>query len=169
MDVKEFKQRFIPCSQNMYWTAYRLSGSDSEAQDIVQETFLRLWTHREKLSEVINAEAYCVRMVRNVFVDMHRVKKLKIAAIDGEVVRVADADDVGQGMEQRQMADVAKQMIDKLPEQQRKIIMMKDVEDYSYDEIAEATGMNGSTIRTTLSRARKTVRKMFNSVGLTKQ
>ena len=97
------------------------------------------------------------------------MKKLKIAAIDGEVVRVADADDVGQGMEQRQMADVAKLMIDKLPEQQRKIIMMKDVEDYSYDEIAEATGMNGSTIRTTLSRARKAVRKMFNSVGLTKQ
>ena len=72
MDINDFKEKYITCSKTMYWAAYRLTGNSDEAEDIVQETFLRLWSHREFLDNVGNAEAYSVRMVRNVYIDKRR-------------------------------------------------------------------------------------------------
>ena len=52
MDINDFKEKYITCSKTMYWAAYRLTGNSDEAEDIVQETFLRLWSHREFLDNV---------------------------------------------------------------------------------------------------------------------
>ncbi len=137
MDINDFKEKYITCSKTMYWAAYRLTGNNDEAEDIVQETFLRLWTHREFLDNVGNAEAY---------------------------LQIASADDIVRRTEHRDLADKARDIIDRLPEQQRRIVIMKDIEDMTYDEMAGLTGLTVQNLRTLLSRGRKTLRQLITGL-----
>ena len=161
MEITEFKERFVSCSRTMFWAAYRLTGSNDDAEDLVQETFLRLWTHRDKLGSIANAEAYTVRMVRNVWLDRRRIPRPNVVERERETVRIASDDDVGHAIEQRDLADKANDIINRLPENQRQIIIMKDIEDRPYEEIAATTGLTTNHLRTLLCRARKTLRTVI--------
>ena len=161
MDASVFKQRFVPCSRALYWTAFRLTGHAAEAEDLVQEVFLKLWTQRDRLPQMDSEEAYCVRMVRNVFLDRRRSARLQLS---GEPIAdrsvVAD-DDVVAHAELCDLAAHAKALMERLPEQQRTVMMLKDVEDRTYEEVAERTGLTQGNLRVVLSRARKTIRRLL--------
>ncbi|MGM9699956.1 MAG: RNA polymerase sigma factor [Prevotella sp.] len=161
MDASVFKQRFVPCSRTMYWTAFRLTGHAAEAEDLVQEVYLKLWTQRDRLPRMDSEEAYCVRMVRNVFLDRRRSARLPLS---GEPIAdrsaVAD-DDVAAHTELCDLAARAKALMDRLPEQQRTVMMLKDVDDCTYEEVAERTGLTPGNLRVVLSRARKTIRRLL--------
>ena len=161
MEITEFKERFVSCSRTMFWAAYRLTGSNDDAEDLVQETFLRLWTHRDKLGSIANAEAYTVRMVRNVWLDRRRIPRPNVVERERETARIAPDDDVGHAIAQRDLADKANDIINRLPENQRQIIIMKDIEDRPYEEIAATTGLTTNHLRTLLCRARKTLRTVI--------
>lgn len=164
MDITEFKEKYITCSKTMYWAAYRLTGSSDEAEDIVQETFVRLWTHRGLLDTVGNAEAYSVRMVRNVYIDKRRGQHIDVVASGTENLQIASAEDIARRIEQRDLADKTRDIIDRLPEQQRRIVIMKDIEDMTYDEMAGLTGLTVQNLRTLLSRGRKTLRQFIKGL-----
>lgn len=164
MDITEFKEKYITCSKTMYWAAYRLTGSSDEAEDIVQETFVRLWTHRGLLDTVGNAEAYSVRMVRNVYIDKRRGQHIDVVASGTENLQIASAEDIARRTEQRDLADKTRDIIDRLPEQQRRIVIMKDIEDMTYDEMAGLTGLTVQNLRTLLSRGRKTLRQFIKGL-----
>lgn len=164
MDITEFKKKYITCSKTMYWAAYRLTGSSDEAEDIVQETFVRLWTHRGLLDTVGNAEAYSVRMVRNVYIDKRRGQHIDVVASGTENLQIASAEDIARRTEQRDLADKTRDIIDRLPEQQRRIVIMKDIEDMTYDEMAGLTGLTVQNLRTLLSRGRKTLRQFIKGL-----
>ena len=69
MDAAEFKQQFLPCHQKLYRTAYRLMGNSRDAEDMVQEAYLKLWNKRNELTEILNPEAYCVVFIKNLCYD----------------------------------------------------------------------------------------------------
>lgn len=164
MDINDFKEKYITCSKTMYWAAYRLTGNSDEAEDIVQETFVRLWTHRGLLDTVGNAEAYSVRMVRNVYIDKRRGQHIDVVASGTENLQIASAEDIARRTEQRDLADKTRDIIDRLPEQQRRIVIMKDIEDMTYDEMAGLTGLTVQNLRTLLSRGRKTLRQLITGL-----
>ena len=68
MEASEFKARFLPLSRRMYWAAWRLTENREESEDLVQDVFLRLWTQRDELPEIENAEAYCVKLIQHGFI-----------------------------------------------------------------------------------------------------
>ena len=76
MEVSEFKRLFLPCSNKLYLVAWRLTHNRQEAEDLVQETMLKLWTQRNKLHELNNSEAFSVRTLHNIFIDQNRKKHL---------------------------------------------------------------------------------------------
>lgn len=145
----------------MYWAAFRLTGHAAEAEDLVQEVYLKLWTQRDRLPPMDSEEAYCVRMVRNVFLDRRRSARLPLS---GESIAdrsaVAD-DDVAAHTELCDLAARARALMDRLPEQQRTVMMLKDVDDCTYEEVAERTGLTQGNLRVVLSRARKTIRRLL--------
>lgn len=161
MEASVFKQRFIPCSHAMYWMAYRLTGNVAEAEDLVQEVFLKLWTQRSRLPEMDNAEAYCIRMVRNLYTDRCRTSRLPLTDTRMAEQTVKAEEDVAARTEQCDFADKARRLIARLPEQQRTVMTLKDVEGRSYEEVAAATGLTQGNLRVILSRARKSVRRFF--------
>ena len=159
MEVSEFKRLFLPCSNKLYLVAWRLTHNRQEAEDLVQETMLKLWTQRNKLHELKNSEAFSVRTLHNIFIDQNRKKHL--AETDSppeEMTLKANECDASEMMQQKETGVILTRLIAKLPKQQRDIITLKDIDDFSYEEIAQQTGLSMINIRVHLSRARKQIR-----------
>lgn len=163
MDASEFKQRFLPFHRKLYCVAFSLTGNREDAEDMVQDAYLRLWDRRDELDRVVNAEAFCVTVLKNVCFNALRSRK-PISATEDETMPVAADVDVGREVESRDAVSVVSELIKRLPPNQRQVIVMRDVGDCPYEEIEAATGMSAGNIRTLLSRARKKIKEQFTAI-----
>lgn len=154
----------MPYSGRMYATALSLTCDGQEAEDAVQDAYLRLWTRRDTLPRMDNAEAYCVTLVKHVCYDRLRSRRLTPDGNGIETMRKAAQTDTAEEVEAKDHAAIMRRCIARLPETARLLVVMRDVNGLGYDEIAQATGLAPSNIRVTLSRARKTLREQFNAI-----
>ncbi len=162
MQASEFKQLFLPLSRQIYWMAWRLTGNAEEAEDLTQEVYAQLWTKRESLSGISNPIAYCSVLVRNLYLNQVRKQRVETTEMARELF-VADGNRLEDAIEQRQACEQVMRLIGQLPEQQRKIVTMHDVEGCSNEEIRQQTGLASTHVRVLLSRARKTIRQLFKN------
>ena len=162
MQASEFKQLFLPLSRQIYWMAWRLTGNAEEAEDLTQEVYAQLWTKRESLSDISNPIAYCGVLVRNLYLNQVRKQRVETTEMARELF-VADGNRLEDAIEQRQACEQVMRLIGQLPEQQRKIVTMHDVEGCSNEEIRQQTGLASTHVRVLLSRARKTIRQLFKN------
>ena len=160
MSATAFKKKFLPLSRRMYWTAWQMTGNTQEAEDLVQEAFLRLWQKRELTENIKNAEAYCVTLIKNLYLNQIRRKQIPITDEPSDELTAVDENenDIEEKLERKEESNQVKLLINQLPEQQRKIITLHDMEDMSNEEIQQQTGLQPTNIRVILSRARKTIR-----------
>jgi RNA polymerase sigma-70 factor (ECF subfamily) len=158
MPARDFKTEVLPISNKLLRFARQILQNEEEAKDVLQDVFLKLWQKREELEKVDNLEAFAVRMIRNRCLDVIRSRR----TVSMEVVKRAEKpeEDISDTdyLENSEMSGLVKKIISGLPELQRTIIQLRDIEQLEYEEIAEATDMNVNTIRVNLSRARKKVR-----------
>lgn len=161
MDASQFKSTFLPASELMYRVAVRLTGNRQEAEDLVQEAFLRLWTRRERIGRIERPDAYATMLLRHIHCDRLRLTALRESDIPSEELTAAVSEDLGRFIEQADIATHVKTIIARLPDAQRLIITLKDVEGLEYEEIACRTGLTEGNVRVILSRARKAVREHF--------
>lgn len=164
MDASDFKKIFLPCHRRMYAAAWRLTGNQQEAEDLVQDALLRLWTKRDDLTLPEKPEAFAVTTLRNLYYDQHRKKHLQENDEEPADHQMPAVGDVSAEIEQRQEALMVTQAIAFLPEKQRLVITLHDIDDLSYEEIEARTGLSAVNIRVALSRARKAVRDKLKTL-----
>jgi RNA polymerase sigma-70 factor (ECF subfamily) len=163
MELEKFKSNVIPLREKLQSFAGSILSNDFEAEDAVQETFLRLWNVRSQLENHPNVGGFAMQTLKNICIDKLRGTRYKIS---NEAIDISDNTPTPyQYTEQNNEITVIRRIIDMLPPTQRMIIMMRDVEGYELDEIAEITGSDNSSIRVNLSRARKTVRNKFMNLN----
>ncbi len=163
MDLNQFKSEIIPLRQKLYHFAWKLLENEADAEDAVQETFLRLWNNRDKLDNINNSGAFAMQTVKNICIDKIRARRFELSTEetpDPDVWQQTPYAD----MEQKDSVQLIRGIIERLPELQRKIILMRDVEGYELQEIATITGTHVSAVTMNLSRARKKVREEFITV-----
>lgn len=163
MDASEFKRTFLPLSRRMYWAAWRLTENKEEAEDLVQDVFLRLWMQRDTLPEIQNAEAYCVKLVQRRFLDLRRSRHNE-SSLPQDISLLPSGEDLHREAELRDHAEQARRLIEALPENQRQVIILRDIEDKPYDDIAQETGLTQVNVRALISRARRTIREKFGKL-----
>lgn len=162
MDTAEFKQQFLPYHRKLYRVAFRLTGNPQDAEDMVQEAYLKLWNKRNELTEILNPEAYCVVFIKNLCYDtLRRVQPDKDGRVSEELKLPADTNIIRE-VEQQDEVNQLRRLIDRLPDQQRQVLLLRDVNDFSFEEIGEATGLSAVNIRVLLSRARKKIREQYS-------
>lgn len=163
MTAEDFKARFLPFAERMYWTARRMADGRQEAEDIVQDVMLKLWLSRDQLPPMQNAEAYCLSMVvrRSLDLRCRRQPHAEVGAAEG----MPSGDDLMREAELRSDAERLRQLVDQLPEGQRRVVWLRDVEQMDYDEIAERTGQSAVNVRKLLSRGRQAIRERFKRLS----
>lgn len=161
MDASQFKQLFLPCHRKLFAIARRLDGSGEQAEDMVQETYLRLWTQRNYIGSPDNPEAYAATVLRRIFYDRMRSSRLPESDTDVGNLRIVSDQDAERDIETADECRMIRRMIASLPEPQCRIMMMRDVEERSYGEISDETGLTEVNVRSILSRARKKIREQI--------
>lgn len=164
MDTEEFKRRCLPLHIRLYQTAFRLLGNAMDAEDMVQEAYLKLWEKRDELERVANLEAYCTSLIRNLCIDAFRQKRPEENGPLPEEWSLTDKENGETALEIRDETDQLIKLIGRLPEGQRTVMTLHDVEGCSYEEIEETTGYTAINIRVMLSRARKKIREQFERI-----
>ena len=170
MQKEEYLDIVMPLKDKLYRLAKRILVSHDEAEDAVQEVYLKLWNGREKIKKYNKPEAFAMTMIKNYCLDRIKSKQASNLTIVHQNYKSNDARTEDQ-VEAKDEVGMVFEIMKKLPEQQRIILQLRDVEEYDYSEIAEVMEMNETAIRVNLSRARKMVReeliKKYN-YGLTK-
>jgi RNA polymerase sigma-70 factor (ECF subfamily) len=160
MQQKEFITMVSPFKDKIFRLAKRLLISTEEAEDATQEVMVKLWTKNETLSELRSMEAMAMTMTKNYCLDQLKSKRA------GNLTLVHTNYTDSQASLQQKLEDVdswswVEKIINDLPEQQKLIIQMRDIEQYEFEDIAKTLGMSEATIRVALSRARKTIREVM--------
>ncbi len=164
MPASLFKQLLLPLYPRLQRVALRLLGNAEDAEDMVQEVYMKLWNKRDALPDVKDVEAYCVTLTKNMCIDRLRMAEMEKADVDEVPTMLAATDDVEAQVERHDAVEQVKQIIETLPEHQQQVITLRDMEDCSFEEIAEQTGLTAVNIRMLLSRARKTIRERFKKL-----
>ncbi|GAA0728210.1 sigma-70 family RNA polymerase sigma factor [Aquimarina litoralis] len=142
----------------LYRLAKRLLVSNEEAEDATQEILLKLWRNKSKMAEYKNVEAFAMTMTKNYCYDKLKAKEtgnLKIVHSNYKDERPS----LQREVEAKDSLEWVSRIMDDLPEQQRMIVQLRDIEQYDNAEIAEMMEMNETAVRVALSRARKTIRQ----------
>ena len=170
MNIEDFKTRVLPAKNKLFRFAYRLLGNEDEAKDVVQEVFIKIWNGRDKMGEVQNWEAWSMRITKNLSLDRIRSRQRKSTeTIEGgfdislNTLTPHESIELGENMQR------INQLIAALPEKQRQVIHLRDIEGYSYNEICEILGLEMSQVKVNLFRARNAVREKLiriNAYGL---
>lgn len=158
MTPKEFIDVYLPLGEAMYRTALYILESQADAEDAVQDLYIRLWNSRGALHTVKNPKAYCLTLMKNTCID--RIRRASGKPERGELhdnVPAGAATD--EGTIGKETAKRIAEAIRGLPESQRKVLQLRIFEELSNDGISQRTGMSNLTVRVLLSCARKTLKK----------
>lgn len=160
MELETFKSTVLPLRDKLLKYSVKLTDDGADAEDIVQEAFLKLWYIRDRLDGYQSVEALSVQVVKNLCLDKLRSKRMDRMPENSQSI-LADTVTPEQLLEQHDAVAIIGRLIQQLPTLQQCIIRMKDVEGYELSEIAQITGTQIESVRVNLSRARKKVREQF--------
>lgn len=157
MNIQEFTRKMLPLSHKIFRLSLRLLNEEEDARDAVQEVYLRLWNRKETLGQYRSFEAVAMTSARNYCLD--RLKshshKMTVHGYNTETMRAYQPHEI---FEKKQLAGEIRKTIASLPETQKCIVHLRDVEGYEIKDIASIMEMNENAVRTALSRARQKVR-----------
>ncbi len=157
MTQLEFVNTVKRLEDKMFRLAKMMLISADEAADAVQEVFTKLWLKRDQFNRISNTDAYFMRAVRNYCLDRIKSKQAKENRLD-TVAFMMKAPSSEKQYDTHEAVSIVEQLMMELPEKQRLIVQLRDIEGYEFKEIAQILDMNENAIRTALSRARKTLK-----------
>jgi RNA polymerase sigma-70 factor (ECF subfamily) len=170
MNFEMFETRVLPVKNKLYRFALRLLGSTAEAEDVVQEVLIRVWNGRAQMAQVENMEAWCMRITKNLSLDRLRSSQRRAT---GTLDTTFDLHHSGptplETTEVTESMQRIRQLIATLPDKQKQVIHLRDIEGYSYAEICELTELDMNQVKVNLFRARQAVRERLtklNAYGL---
>tara|TARA_B100000795_G_scaffold112372_1_gene83172 strand:+ start:19779 stop:20285 length:507 start_codon:yes stop_codon:yes gene_type:complete len=159
MNQKEFLDIVLPMKDRLYRLARRFLISSDEAEDAVQEVFLKLWNHKDVIKRYKSPEAYAITMTKNYCLDRLKSKQasnLKIVHVNFE-----NKSNLEHDIEAKDGVSILFKLMNTLPQQQKLILHLRDVEQFEFSEIAKITQSTEAAVRVSLSRARKKIKSLL--------
>ena len=156
-----FEEEFMPQIDALYTFAYHLTYNDEDANDLVQETYMKAYRFIDKYKEGTNAKAWLFKILKNAFINQYRRKSKQPTKVDYEDIagyQEGDDDtsyaDLREEMFQSMMGDEVTNAINALPVDFRVVILLCDIEGFTYEEISKILDIPIGTVRSRLHRAR---------------
>ncbi len=157
MNQQEFTALVMPFKDKVFRFAKRFLISKDSAEDATQDIYLKLWSNKEKLKNYNNVEAFAMTMTRNHCLDVLKLKSSSNLKIIHNNYK-DNSQNLDRQIEVEDSVSIIHQLIANLPTKQKMIIQLRDVEQYSFEEIGKILEIQPTAVRVGLSRARKTIR-----------
>ncbi len=160
MDIEQFKSVVLPLQNQFYRYAFWLTKDSDDAEDLAQETMIRMWNMGAKLGKYQNFLALGNRITKNLFIDNQRKRSRETALADDlEIIDNHSASDLQLMLSEGERT--ISELIERLSPVQQEILYLRNVEQKSIKEIAEIVRMKPNTIEVTLSRLRRNLREQY--------
>lgn len=166
-----FQNDVLPLKNKLFRLALRITLNREEAEDVVQDTMIKVWNTRERWQELDSIEAYSLTIASNLSID--RIKKMDNQNDSLEEQTTERLDETSstpsERMIQKDKLDIVRNIINELPEKQRSCLQLRDIEGKSYKEIADILSITEDQVKVNIFRARQTVKQrfqQFDSYGL---
>ncbi|MEM6894486.1 MAG: RNA polymerase sigma factor [Bacteroidota bacterium] len=156
MNKEEFRHEVFSLSEQLYPMVARLLGKRANVEDALQEIMLKLWVKRDTIEQHPNPKALVFLIARNYCFDVLRKKRPELSDSTAHLT-LLKSENGQEPLEWEELNTIIRKILEKVPEQQREVLIMRDLDGYEFDEIAEATKLNVPHVRVLLSRARKQV------------
>lgn len=164
MQKIDFRTDILPLKDKLFRLALRITFDRAEAEDIVQETMIRVWNKRDEWDGLESVEAYCLTVARNLAIDRSEKKDSQTVELPPEVEQTPDASSPYDQLVNKERLKLVHRLVGELPEKQRLIMQLRDVEGKSYKEIAEALRLTEEQVKVNLFRARQKVKQKFMNI-----
>jgi len=170
MDVAQFKTDVLPLKNKLYRFAFNIVKDEELAKDVVQECMIKVWEKRDEVKHINNLEAWCMQVTRNKALDKLRskhIKKTDLFEVEFDTRKEKDTPVVLT--ERNEIMNRIQFLIDALPSRQREVMQLRDIEGYSYKEIADMLEIDINLVKTNLFRARRKLKESLikeNAYGL---
>jgi RNA polymerase sigma-70 factor (ECF subfamily) len=159
MSLEVFKQRILPMKDKLYRFAFSLLQHVQEAEDAVQDTMVSIWSKRGEWGQWRNLEAYCMTATRNHCLDAIRRKRARTEQEEKLLLVSSPDKDPYEKMMGKEVLIRIKKCMEDLPEQQQWVIQLREMEGFSYQEIAEILDISLDQVKVNLFRARNAIKK----------
>ena len=158
MNQKEFTELVMPFKDKLFRLAKRFLISKDSAEDATQDIYLKLWKNKGKLKNYNNVEAFAMTMIKNHCLDVLKLKSSSNLKIIHNNYK-DNSQNLDRETDVKDSVSIVHKLIDDLPTKQKLIIQLRDVEQYSFEEIGKILEIKPTAVRVALSRARKTIRE----------
>ena len=159
----DFRTDVLPLKDELFRLALRITLNHAEAEDVVQETMIKVWKRREQWGEIESIEAFCLTICRNLALD-------KLKRMDNQSQTLDSSHDppdlsYSANPEERAMQQdrirLIRKLIGELPEKQRTCMQLREFEGKSYKEVAQVMGISEEQVKVNIFRARQTLRQKY--------
>ncbi len=161
----DFRYDLLPLKNKLFRLALRVTLDSAEAEDVTSDTLIKVWNKREELKGVESIEAYCMTVCRNLALDRHEKKEAQNLSLEANEIDAADNSFTpDEQLERDEKLRKVHELFNQLPERQRTIMQLRDIEEKSYREIATIMGVSEEVVKVTLFRARQAIRKQYDKI-----
>lgn len=161
----DFRYDLLPLKNKLFRLALRITLDSAEAEDVTSDTLIKVWNKREELRGVESIEAYCMTVCRNLALDRHEKKEAQNLSLEANEIDAAENSFTpDEQLERDEKLRKVHELFNQLPERQRTIMQLRDIEEKSYREIATIMGVSEEVVKVTLFRARQAIRKQYDKI-----
>ena len=164
MQEISFRNDILPLKDKLFRLALRITLDRAEAEDVVQDTLIKVWNKRDEWAQFDSIEAYCLTVARNLAIDRSQKMDAQHVELTPETREVPDALTPDRQLEQRERLKLVHRLMNELPEKQRTIVQLRDIEGKTYKEIAELLQLTEEQVKVNLFRARQRIKLKYNEI-----
>ena len=161
MQEISFRDDILPLKDKLFRLALRITFDRAEAEDVVQDTMIRVWNKREEWTQFGSIEAYCLTVAKNLAIDRSQRKEAQNVELTPEMEEESEASGPYDQLINKERMSIIHRLINELPEKQRLIMQLRDIEGESYKEIAKILNLTEEQVKVNLFRARQKVKQRY--------
>ena len=161
MQEISFRNNILPLKDKLFRLALRITLDRAAAEDVVQDTMIRVWNKRNEWSQFISIEAFCLTVAKNLAIDRSQKREAQNIELTPTLDRANDAAGPYDRLVNKERMDIIHRLVNKLPEKQCLIMQLRDIEGASYKEIAAVLHLTEEQVKVNLFRARQKVKKWY--------
>src|SRR5574344_122213 len=158
-----FRNDVLPLKNELYPLALRITLNNAEAEDVVQDTLIRVWNKRDDWDKIESIEAFALTICRNLSLDRSEKMDANSIPLDNESHDSEDnSSNPYEQLSQKDKVELVKKLINELPEKQRSVMQLRDIEGKSYKEIATILNVSEEQVKINIFRARQRIKQKYS-------